>query len=118
MTNHNTSCARRTQRFIGATVGAGKSPTFHKVANAYVWMRAFHDFVDNLVPLKGSKEQLEQTLIDHDGNCVFFTNESMIEDDMSRSSAVDSKSLAHTVVSTRSIHAYVPRIPCNGVNCR
>ena len=62
-------------------------------------MRAFHALADNLVPLKGSKEQLEQTLIDHNGNCIFFTNESMIEDDMSRSSAIDSKSMAHTVVS-------------------
>ena len=104
------TCARRTHRFIGATVGAGKSPTFHKVANAYVWMRHFHGLPDNLVPLKGSKEQLEQTLIDHEGNCIFFTNESMIEDDMSRSSAVDSKNTAHTVVSHRislflSVHA-------------
>ena len=84
-------------RFIGATVGAGKSPTWNKVIGEYGFMRKCMNLKDNVVALKGSKEQVEDTLIEHDGNVVFYTVESMIEDSMSAASAIDSKQLAHTV---------------------
>ena len=84
-------------RFIGATVGAGKSPTWNKVIGEYGFMRKCMNLKDNVVALKGSKEQVEDTLIEHDGNVVFYTVESMIEDSMSAASAIDSRQLSRTV---------------------
>ena len=68
------------------------------MADGYIWVRQFLGLLDNVIPLKGSKEQLEQSLIDYAGNVMFFTSESMTEDAMSKASAVDPKQLAHTEV--------------------
>ena len=83
-------------RFLGAAVGAGKSPTFKQCARGYKFMRRTWDLKINLKPLRGSMANLEKMMIDYDSNIMLYTTEGKLELLMAASSSQDKKNTSHT----------------------
>lgn len=85
-------------RFLGASVGSGKSSTWGKVSGGYKFMQTVFNTRSNMKPIRGTIQNLEKWLVDHDINIMLYTFESQLEDEMSANSSTNKRDLSRTPV--------------------
>jgi hypothetical protein len=94
-------------RFIGASVGSGKSPTWGKVSAGYKFVQIINNRRNNLKPIRGTIQNLERWLVEYDSDLMLYTVESQLEDEMSSNSSTNKRDQSHTPVLTNGTSNYV-----------
>lgn len=87
-------------RFIGASVGSGKSPTWGTVSSGYKFTQVINNMRNNLKPICGTIQNLERWLVEFDSDLMLYTVESQLENEISSNSSTNKREQSHTPVNS------------------